>query len=430
MKTAYTRKLTMGERILHVNADTPINCVFAVRIKGALTAEVLRAALDKIQAKHPLLRMGITEDRRGKPYFVNLPSIGPIPIEVVTRYDDRQWETLSRRQWDRPFDKSRGPLAAMIWLKGPVRSELLWVCPHSVVDGVSCVALMREMLMLLDCPEATLTSYEPFKSVHDLLGGQRTALGWGTSIKTWLLGGIGRLALGLKTWGKSTARSGEGYLLHWRLPDEPSRALVTACKKQHTTVYAACCVAVLDAFASVLGQRAKGKVICPMDIRHFLPAIKNDHLFAFAPIVDVARVPGADFWERARQTKSTLSARMAQLDVGKLLLQGEHFHGLVPSIIKLLRRLPGDHDVTFSNMGRLPIPEVYSQFQVEALFSPSVGFPWKNPNTVVLSTYGGVMDFSFMSNTSVVTREEADSIRTHMWEQLTQAMGVFQEHVD
>lgn len=414
----------MGERILHVDTDTPINCVFAVRIKGRLTLESIHHALDRIQAKHPLLRMGITHDRRGIPHFVDRPLVDSIPIEVVARDGDLHWEAISRTLWKRSFDKSAGPLAALVWVQGEERSELVWVCPHSVVDGVSCVALMRELLLLLDDPKAVLTPYEPFQTVYDLLGDRRTTLGIGDSLKTWLLSGVGRLVLGLKTRGKTPILNGDSYLWHWRIPVVETRTLITAAKMQHTTIYAACCVAVLDAFACVLGQRAKGKVICPIDIRHFLPAIKDDHLFAFAPIVDLARVSGEDFWERARLTKSMLAARIARLDVGKLLLQGERFHRLIPYIIKLLRRLPGDHDVTFSNMGRLPVPDGYNHFQVEALFSPSVGFPWKNPNTLVLSTYGGVMDFSLMSNTAVITPDEAERIQAHITQQLTRASDI------
>jgi hypothetical protein len=42
----------------------------------------------------------------------------------------------------------------------------------------------------------------------------------------------------------------------------------------------------MQAFREV--KRSKGKVISPVDVRHFIPEIKEDHLFAFAPTVDLA----------------------------------------------------------------------------------------------------------------------------------------------
>jgi hypothetical protein len=43
----------------------------------------------------------------------------------------------------------------------------------------------------------------------------------------------------------------------------------------------------MQAFREVK-KEAKGKVISPVDVRHFIPEIKDDHLFAFAPTVDLA----------------------------------------------------------------------------------------------------------------------------------------------
>jgi hypothetical protein len=34
-------------------------------------------------------------------------------------------------------------------------------------------------------------------------------------------------------------------------------------------------------------------VISPVDVRHFIPEIKEDHLFAFAPTVDLAIKKGS-----------------------------------------------------------------------------------------------------------------------------------------
>ena len=61
---------------------SPLNGVVRVRARGALSTASLRAALDALQARHPLLRVAITADARGEdPRFA--PTAAPIPLREV-----------------------------------------------------------------------------------------------------------------------------------------------------------------------------------------------------------------------------------------------------------------------------------------------------------------------------------------------------------
>ena len=63
-----------------------------------------------------------------------------------------------------------------------------------------------------------------------------------------------------------------------------------------------------------------------------------------------------------------------------------------------------------SNLG---IQEHYDSFEVETIYSPSVAFPWRNPTTLIVSTFKGEMDFTFCSNKSFLDRAEAMAINTY-----------------
>jgi hypothetical protein len=52
----------------------------------------------------------------------------------------------------------------------------------------------------------------------------------------------------------------------------------------------------------------------------------------------------------------------------------------------------------FSNLGRIQIPHEYKEFSVDTIFSPSVIGPLGNTTTMVVSTYRGKMDFSFVGS--------------------------------
>jgi len=224
---------------------------------------------------------------------------------------------------------------------------------------------------------------------------------------------------------KNKKPAGQNYLLHWRLDADKTTTLKSECKAGGVSVYAALCVILLKAFQSVRGGKAHGKVICPVDVRKFVAEIKGDNMFAFAPIAELSvddKVAG--FWEKAKKVKDDLNTKIAAMKVHELLIMSEYFHGSVNKMVKYLLTTDGTHDVTFSNMGKLGIPENYESFEVEAIYSPTVGFPWRNPNTVVVSTFKGEMDFTFCSNDAFLPESEAVAIKNKVLELLEQELIV------
>jgi hypothetical protein len=127
---------------------------------------------------------------------------------------------------------------------------------------------------------------------------------------------------------------------------------------------------------------------------------------------------GAGFWEQCRRLKGDLAEKMATIKAYELLLHSEYYHPVARKLIRWLCADEGSHDFTFSNMGRLDIPEQYETFSVEAVYSPTVAFPWRNPTTVVVSSFKGVMDFAYVSNTGFLRYDEAEAIKEKAMEVL------------
>lgn len=403
---------------MYVDADTPVNCVFAVSIAGTLTLPLIQHALKKICDRHPLLRVSIEEDSAGIPAFTGDHQPGEIPVDIVERTGEDNWLHVYQEEWKRPFNLQQAPLARVVWIRGDGVSELVIVCPHCICDGVSFVALMRELLLLLDKPEEALAPYTSFDNIYDLIP-EKVLKNRFNRIKGWVLSWLARWLLPVK---KVPERTGDSYLLHWRLSREETQTLLAACKKANTSVHAALCTAFLSAWRTVRGSRAKNRSICPVDIRRYLPEVEEGHMFAFAPIVELKAdtVADDDFWTQARALKKSLTDKLAKLNVPQLLMVSEYFHASVKKLVLLLRSTDGSHDFTFSNMGQLNIPDTYESFEVRAIYSPTVAFPWQNPNTIVVSAFKKQMDFAFISHESFLSKEEADSIGR-------QAMAVIRE---
>lgn len=417
------RNLIVGERIMHVDESTPLNCVFTVKIKGILSLENLNTALAKIQQKHPLLRSSVKEDQKGTPYFKLRSDLEAIPVRVLQRKGNDDWMEESALEWKKLFDQPNLPMARVVWLKGEEVSELLLVCPHCICDGTTFVALMSEMLMLLDHPEKGIIPYPPFNSIEELLAGSFSMTGVKV-FKAKIFAVLAKLFFLLKS---TTNRHplGMGYMLHWKLDIDRSLALVKGCKAAGITLHAALCVAFMEAFKVVRGDKAHGKVICPVDVRRFVTEIKEDTMFAFAPIAELplSKDIGLDFFAKAKSLKEDLMAKISKMKVHELLVMSEYFHGSVKKMVKYLRCTDGSHDLTLSNMGRLSIAENYDTFEVETLYSPTVGFSWRNPNTLVVSTFKGEMDFTFYSNDAFLDKSEAESVRKYALELLFANLG-------
>lgn len=411
------RQMIVGERIMYADGLAPVNCVFAATIEGHFSGQQIACALAKIQNRHPLLRTNVRKNETNVPSFVTNPDISPIPIHIIERTSDIQWEEISLLEWEKQFDLTKGPAARLVWLQSETVSDLLLVCPHCVCDGSGFVTLMRELLLLLDNPDMELEAYEGFQSVHSLVP---------TSIRDsrvihWKGKLFSALAKGLFAIlnPKPAPRKGNYYLLTNTLDKETTAVLVKKCKAEKTTIQAALCTASLLAHRSVKGKASRNKVISPVDIRRYLPAIGRDHLFAFAPIVELSLSKQGepdDFWAEARRMKQALVEKTDQVNAAEMMFITEYFHGSTDALLRHMRSTKGSHDITISNMGVLDIPATYNNFRVRALHSPSVGFPWRNPNTLVVSTFAGRMDLTFSSHESFLPIIDAEKIcREAMW---------------
>ncbi|REC79416.1 hypothetical protein DRF60_06205 [Chryseobacterium elymi] len=414
------RNLMMVERIMYVDPETPVNCVFTAKIQGNIPEENFKTALEKIQQKHPLLRTRIDNSSEKYPFFIEVEEIESIPLRIVERKTDEDWLLESEKEWFRLFKDEKKPLAQLVWIKGQEVSEILWVLPHCICDGTSLVTMMKELLALLDDPAVELQPYEVFSSVDDFLPLDFDMKRKKRKARFYLM--IGRLFFLMKRKSK-TRNLGSNYVVHWKL-NADTTAQITAKSKAHgVSVHALLCSSFMQAFQDIQGKYAKGKVISPVDVRHFIPEIRQDHVFAFAPTVELSLKKGStDLLDNARQIKKDLVEKIEKMEARELLWMGEQMHPVAERMVSMMKSSKGGHDVTLSNMGRINIPGDYKNFKVETIISPTVAFPWLNSNTLVTTTYNQQMDFTFMSNEDFLLKEEAVKIKDKAIELLTSSL--------
>ncbi|SFN05582.1 Uncharacterized protein, contains a NRPS condensation (elongation) domain [Chryseobacterium oleae] len=414
------RNLMMVERIMYVDPETPVNCVFTAKIKGNIPEENFKAALEKIQQKHPLLRTRIDNSSEKYPFFIEEKEMEPIPLRIVERKTDEDWLQESESEWFRLFKDDKKPLAQLVWIRGNEVSEILWVLPHCICDGTSLVNLMQELLGLLDDPSFEMNPYDVFNSVNDFLPVDFNTKKQKRKARFYLI--MARLFFLMQR--KSKIRNlGSNYVVHWKLNSATTAQITEKSKAHGVSVHALLCSSFMQAFQEIQGKQAKGKVISPVDVRHFIPEIRQDQVFAFAPTVELSLKKGStDLLDNARQIKKDLVEKIEKMQARELLWMGEQMHPVVNRMVSMLKSSKGGHDVTLSNMGRINIPSDYKNFKVETIISPTVAFPWLNSNTLVATTYNQQMDFTFMSNEHFLPKEEAVTIKDKAIELLTSSL--------
>ncbi len=424
------RKLLLPERLMLGDGATPFNGVFVIRINGTLTAAHLYNALSKIQAKHPLLRAGIMQDKAGTPYFTIPEVYHAIPLTIKDRTNAEDWQQETRAAWASVFDIPNGPLIRMVWLKGSRQSELLLAFHHCMCDGGGGLMLVREILAVLDDPDYDIGIHPTFTTLQDIVPAN-VLTGTRQVLKARLKGAfiqavLASIATFISIRNKKTVSREDDYLIHWKLDAQASAALFQHCTTQAVTVNTALCVAFLRSFKQVRGEKAMNKITCPVDIRKFIPEIKKDVIFSFGMSLELSvnNIPDLTFWERVQLLQAIATQKMKQMNPYDFMLPFEYAHGGIKHMRKFLTYGKPVYDLMFSNMGKLDVPDKYQSFEVDTIFSPTVVGPFANPTTIITSTYKGQIDFSFVSNHAVLNHEDALAIKEHAMSMLLEDLHV------
>lgn len=405
------RKLFFLERVIYGSGDTAFNVVVPVKISGSFPQEHLKLALGSLQEKHPFLKAFIQVDEKQMPWFVvDTGAENLIPVRMVQRNTSHDWEAEVTREWATLFDVAHGPLMRMVWIKGELSSELLLVMHHCVCDGRSAMSILADLLLLLDNPTVNIGRENPILSIHDivpasLLKNKRKVL------KAKLSGGVTALVLWLMPLKKQMTERKQDYMLNWKMDKAWSDHLIQVSKSKGLTVNTLLCKTVLTAFKEVMSGDFHNKIICPVDIRKYVPLIKEENIFAFVSMVVLSMNSSLSFLDDAAKMQQEVAKKMENLDPYAMLMQMEASHASLSGLTNFLKFSKPGSDCLFSNLGKIGIPHQYQTFEVETIYSPSAVGPLGKTTGIVASTYRGQMDFTFISSEGFLPYNEAVLIK-------------------
>jgi hypothetical protein len=290
----------------------PYNMVLVVQLRGELTADQLRAALDKAQRRHPLLTVNTQPGPDGLPWFSSV-GVAPIPLAVVEEAEPEAAQRLAERELTATFDRdqpgaSRLPLMRVAWLRprDPARpAALVFTAQHVIADGLSMLYLVRDLLHFIDEPDAAVEVLDAPARADDLFPPRLRRRIPTTPRRFHLALALARIYVRLR-FGSRPPPPRQPTQRHrsWELSPDQTARLRARCRHEQVSVQAAICTALLPAF---------GFVHTPVNLRPFLARPLGESVGLFVGSADVGMKvrPGRGFWENARRFHRRLQRSLA-----------------------------------------------------------------------------------------------------------------------
>lgn len=417
------RKLGHLEQVMEkVNSHAKTwNIVTISRIKGPLSPEIIRQALDIIQLRHTRLNSRIIYSKNCLCFQTE--GTTKIPLRVVKKFDDEQWQEVVREEMNQEIDSSKCLLrAVLVNIQSDSHVNYLIITGHHAVgDGLSSIRLQSEILTYCEKIVAgdlsdSVVSLLPLPPIEELLPPETKGL------KGKILGTVFFLQVALQNLFYPPETLGfEKYapidkrccdIIHRQLDQKVTQQLIHRCRQEETTVNSALCAAMMLAVASKIkkGKRKKIRMNCltAIDLRKRLETKINDHHMA----VLVSSIMGSytiktntSFWELAREVKQTIEASIQRGDIFKTILISRH---MINFCLAYPKQLAGT--VLLSNIGKVNIPKNYGEFELEEISFTSSQSLYAGMLTSHTATFRGKMLLNFVFSEPSISRDTMEEL--------------------
>lgn len=423
-----------------IDQVVPQNFVMIARLSrasGLLTnfKDVLRQALDLLQARHPVLKSKIKEGEA--PEFVSV-GVPEIPLNIVKRQDDHHWIEVAEKEMQVPVPWTLGPLVRVVLLESPDKCELLVTFCHVVADALSGVVFVKNLLVIVGEllkggaiePESRLPQ---LPSSLDLLRKDIKYPPEFLDIK-------GRI---MRAFHKPVKLSGDNEVTPEKritrviqriLTKTETKKLISKCREKKTSVHGALCAALMQ---TVVNQIRKAQNVpqsgalmigctSPVNIRHLFTTTIGENIGNF--ISDAMHFQLIDdqssLWSAARNVKKSLQKEIKfGRDIKAIRGVGE-FLKLKPTPLELVtgisQMVP---PVAVSNMGMLDIPEKFGDLSLEEFhftlsINPGVGSGF----AISVTGFLGVMTINFLYSEPYLSKDRVQIMVENTLERLKDAL--------
>lgn len=286
--------------------------------RGPVDFDHVRAALEILHMRHPLLRSRITGEAGDYRFVADVP-FADIPVREITITEEAGINSVIE-----PLMNQRMPGGQRTWGARFVRSETpdrWWIViqtHHAITDGRSAYCLLDQcgeiLGALVDGGSIEAQPLDMPEPIEHQLDPPGTLEQWNRIGESWSdrIGDISH-------WPVDGTADYEDRTCHNTFSDHDpdfSRRLIDACHAASTTVQGALASAVARGISSHLGHAVDIDTITPVDMRRFSPQnIEHREIACKIICVDTGSFgvdAASDPWDIARAYTSTLNRQLEQ----------------------------------------------------------------------------------------------------------------------
>ncbi|MFI9505407.1 FAD-dependent monooxygenase [Nocardia sp. NPDC052566] len=355
----------------------PLHILARVRVNGAITEEQVRAGLDEVQRRHPLLRVAVAADPDGtEPRFVELAG-KQIPLRIVESADSDAWlAEVDDVELREPFDWHTGPLARAVLITDGTGGDLVITLHYSIGDGESAMTVAKQVLQVAAGESIAFDPAPVRPGPEDLFPARFHGVG-----------GIGRTVGSLLRDQKSQLRKPgrleptrlappaqrRSRVVHRGLVGDQLDALTAGCQRHGVGLQAALSAALLIAAAREAGTAKERYYTVGSSVNfrsHLDGAVADTEVGTYQGMIATPAkfAPWVSLWQIAAEIEREYGDRMARRDhlaaMNLMKVAAPKSVGASASTVQLMdTRGPGHLCMTY--LGRYPFPDKIGSWHLE-----------------------------------------------------------------
>ncbi|MGA9648958.1 hypothetical protein [Pedobacter sp.] len=360
MENHQHRPLGVFEKVCAIfDKISPLDFALAVEIVGETSLPDWRIAMDKVQLRHPNMRVFITEDECDGYHFEPTGIEVKVPIKTLLEEKQSAWAKVIERESADGFQDGL-PLVRMIYLPGQGGCTVILIAHHAVADGLSLTFVIRDLL-----EEITGTSrkaHHPPISVDSRLGMDEH------------LPVLPLPKIGSSRYRQNINLNSPTKIQYLKFKGGLTQQILTRCKSEKTTLHGAlCAAAVVQARRQcLLWQNCQLHVLSPISVRKILDVEDDCFLCMSTHAAFFDPYSSSAFWDMARDTRESLHETTLASHLAEFIsaLQGVvQKQSLSEQRIKVLKQI-FSHHLMISNLGELKFETHFASLKIESVWGP------------------------------------------------------------
>jgi NRPS condensation-like uncharacterized protein len=347
------------------------------RIQGILSLEVLRAAIDLLQKRHPLLQFHLQESDDG--FYFCADGTLAIPLRTIDRQQEQQWLEIAEDEMLQKFSGKFEPLCRITLLQTSEQlgsNELIVTFHHAIADGISALHFMHDLLSYYQqlvegipiAPMDTLPMLPPLDRLLETCLSEADAADR-TQVTPPPTSPSPTLIV------EQTAPVGDRRprLITREFNQLLTSQLKSRCRDEQTTVHGALCAAMILASVQKISSKVPVLVSCGSSVNlraSCFPVVDPSHLGCFNSNITTTHHADQNthFWELARECQSEIHQLVSRKVPHHLASNPEFIHKYQASFLaQLAEHNMGRNTTThISNLGQFYYSKSYGSIRLES----------------------------------------------------------------